>query len=94
MLGEILGLSALVATNGGINIGIYRYFNARLAKVYERLDKVKEVANNEFVRKDMCKVLHEQTANNLEGSETRTNTRFDKLEEKMDRILSILTNKT
>ena len=91
MLGEWVGLSSLIATNVGINIGIYKYFNSRLDKlnaendrkvnrIFERFDEHKKDMEEKFVRKDVCSVMHEQTANNLTGLETRMEKRLDKLE--------------
>ena len=37
----------------------------RRARVYERLDEVKKFADEKFVNKDMCHVLHEQQAKDI-----------------------------
>ena len=97
MLGEIVSLSTLILTNAGINVGIYRYFNARLSRVYERLDIVKNEVDEKYVRKNLCDVMHQQNAVNLTGLETRLTERFNKLEgetrDNFNRILSLLTDK-
>ncbi len=91
MFGEWIGLASLIATNVGINIGIYKYFNNRLDKlnaendkkvnrIFERFDEHKKDMEEKFVRKDVCLVMHEQTAGNLSGLEVRMEKRLDKLE--------------
>ena len=83
----------IVGTNIGTSVGIYKYFNARLSRVYERLDEVKSSQEETYVRKDMCDVLHKNTALSLVGTETRLTGRLDKLEEKFDNLICLLTEK-
>jgi hypothetical protein len=94
-------LATFVATLIAACFILVRYINSadstvikdtdtKIGRVYGRLDEEKRYRDDCFVRKDMCKVLHEQTAFNLTASETRSNDRFDKLEKKVDQILSIL----
>jgi hypothetical protein len=80
-LGEIIALSSLIAANAGINIGIYKYFNGRLDRVYARLDEVKEKINIEFVRRDICSVQHAQIKLDSVAEETRVEKRIDRLEQ-------------
>lgn len=97
MLGEWVGLASLIAVNAGINIGIYKYFNNRLDRVYKRLDEVKDNIDTKYVRKDVCSVMHTQTANNLSGLETRITERLNKLDktvsENFQQLIRILTDK-
>ena len=97
MIGEILGLSAIVATNAGINVGIYKYFNSKLERVYQRLDMVKDKLCTEFVRKEVCDVLHKQTADNLARLEDRINERFNDLEletrENFNKVIDLITKR-
>jgi division protein CdvB (Snf7/Vps24/ESCRT-III family) len=83
MLGEWVGLGSLIAVNAGINIGIYKYFNNRLDRVYSRLDEVRDKIDTQFVRKDVCSVMHTQTAQSLTGLEARITERFNKLEKEV-----------
>ena len=73
---------------------MWKYFDARVTRVYARLDEVKDSIDNKFVLKENCKILHNNTADNFTSSENRTVIRIDKLEAKvegmMKEILSIL----
>jgi hypothetical protein len=95
MIGEIVSLSALVLTNAGISIGVYKYFNGRVEKnstdqdkkfnrVYERFDEHKKETGEKYVLKDMCGVMHKTNAENLVGLETRLNDRLDKADLKIE----------
>ena len=37
----------------------------RHSRIYQRLDEVKEKTEEKFVFKDVCKILHEQTARDI-----------------------------
>ena len=95
MIGEILGLSALVATNAGISIGIYKYFNSKIGRVYGRLDENKEKTDTTYVRKELCEIQHTQNAQNLTGLELRINERFSSLEKEVrsnfGKLIELLT---
>lgn len=79
-LGEWLGLAGLLATNVGTAIGIYKYFNSKVDRVYERFDEYKKIIKSEFVQKDLCKVMHENSSSNLNGLEKRLGDRIENLE--------------
>ena len=83
-------LWSLIATQVGTAIGIYKYFNARINKVYERLDNVKDNAKDNYVQKEMCKVMHDNNTSNLGGIETRINSRFERLEEKVESAFNMI----
>lgn len=87
----------LLLTNAGVLFGMWRYFDARISRVYIRLDEVKEKAEKDFVRKDLCKMMHDNTTTNLTGLENRISDRFEKLEKKVeesfDMILELLKKK-
>jgi hypothetical protein len=93
MTPEMMGWLTIVGTNIATSVGIYKYFNGRLARVYERLDEVKQGQENTYVRKDVCGVMHKETANNLIGSEVRLTARLDKLENKFDQIIDLITSR-
>ena len=84
ILKEWVGLASLLVANAGVNVGIYKYFNSRLDRVYARLDEVKEGVESRYVRKDNCALLHSNTADNLKGMEIRVDIRFDKLEKRIE----------
>ena len=95
-----LQLATVICTMVGGFFVLVRYINSedstiikdtdtKIGRMYGRLDDMKD----KFVQKDMCKVLHEQTASNLEGSEKRSTERFDKLEQKINQILDLLMKK-
>jgi hypothetical protein len=73
---------------------MWKYFDGRISRVYERLDEVKKSQDAIYVRKETCSLLHATTADSLKSVEYRMNERFDKLETKVDEsfrmILDIL----
>lgn len=108
MIAELIGLASLIAVNAGINIGIYKYFGNRLDKltedndkkinrIFERFDEHKKDMENCYVRKDVCAVMHQQTADNLSGIEKRINERIDVLQkdvkENFQKLIDVLTKK-
>ena len=40
-------------------------FEGKVNRSFERLDEVKKTAEEKFVYKDICKILHEQTARDI-----------------------------
>jgi hypothetical protein len=97
MFADWVGLISLIIVNAGINIGIYKYFNARLDRVYLRIDDVKDKFDKNFVRKDVCSVMHTSTAESLKAIEGRINERLDKLEkdvsENFTKLIELMTKK-
>jgi hypothetical protein len=91
MTGELWTVIGLLLTNAAFLFGMWRYFDGRISRVYERLDEVKMFSDGKFVEKDMCKVLHDQGSLATTGLETRLSIRMDKLENKFDRIIDLLT---
>ena len=88
LISEWIGLTAMIGTNAGVAIGIYKYFNAKLETVWNRFDEHKEKVEATYVRKDACQLLHTSTADNLKGLETRLEKRFDKLEAQITQLLN------
>lgn len=97
MLSEWVGLASLIVANAVINIGIYKYFNARIEGVYGRIDEVKDKVDKQYVRKEVCSVMHATTADNLKSIEVRITERIDKLEKEVsknfDKLIDTITKK-
>jgi len=74
----------LLLTNAAFLFGMWKYFDSRLSRVYERFDEHKDHIEDRYVRKDNCKLLHDNTAANLIGVETRIAQRFESLEKKVE----------
>jgi hypothetical protein len=87
---DILTVLGLIATNGALLFGMWKYFDQRISRVYERFDEHKEEIKNEFVKKESCDLLHNNTANNLRGVENRMDARFDKLETKVESAFAMI----
>ena len=85
----VAGCFILVRYINSADSTVVKDTDTKIGKVYGRIDDMKD----KFVQKDMCKILHEQTANNLTSSEARSEVRFDKLENKIDQILDLLMKK-
>lgn len=58
----------------------------KTARVYERFDEYKNFIESQFVRKEMCGVMHSNTASAI----NLQNARLDSLEKKMDELKDIL----
>jgi hypothetical protein len=92
MFAEYLGLASLIAVNAGINIGIYRYFNNRLDRVYTKLDSVKDDTRRDYLLKEVYTNEHLQIVENVKGIEERIEKRFDKVEDKIEQVLWNITD--
>lgn len=79
-----VALWTLIATQIGSNVAMYKYFDGRINRIYERFDNHKKYLDEKFVGKDICKISHDNTSTNLTGVETRMSTRFDKLEKRVE----------
>ena len=97
MIADWLGLVGVMAANTAVSVGLIKYINDKIGRVYKRLDDVKGDMENKFVRKDICSVMHLQASDNLTGLETRINDRFDKLEktvsDQYSMLIKIITEK-
>lgn len=87
---EIWSMIGLLITNAGFLFGMWKYFDARLNRVYERFDEHKDTVEEIYVRRDNCTLLHNNTAQNLVGVESRMDIRFDKLEKKVDESFAMI----
>lgn len=86
----ILGCFTLVRYINAEDSTVIRDSDTKIGRAYQRIDEVKDKISANikdldgpegYVRKGMCKVLHDATALNLVGLENRIEKRFDKLEE-------------
>lgn len=80
----LLVIIGLLLTNAGFLFGMWKYFDARILRVYLRFGEHKATIENTYVRQGDCKLLHNNTADNLKGVDSRINIRFDKLESKVE----------
>lgn len=91
-IGEWVGLSSLLVTNIGAVYLTYNNFNRKINRIYERFDEYKthseDNADNKYVQKDLCGVVHSNNSNNLSGLEDRIEKRFDKLDAQIDRLIN------
>ena len=83
MSGDVIGVGGLLLTNIGVIVGIFKYFNARINRVYERFDEHKKTVENKYVLKEMCKIMHENSSSNLNGLEARINSSFNELKKEV-----------
>jgi len=67
--------------------------DAKIVRVYSRLDEHKNLIETKFVTKDVCQVLHENTASNLSGLESRITANFDRLEKKIEDTFKLVLEK-
>lgn len=80
MHAELWTVIGLLLTNAGFLFGMWKYFDGRISRVYQRFDEHKESVESKFVRKDLCSMVHTNTADHLTQLESRIEKRFDKLE--------------
>ena len=97
MIADWVGIAGVMAANTAVSVGIIKHLNDKTGRIYKRLDDIKEKFSTEFVRKDLCSVMHLQASDNLTGLETRINDRFDKLEktvsDQYSMLIKIITEK-
>ena len=84
---EWITIGGFLITNAGFLFGMWKYFDARISRVYQRFDEEMEGIKIGYVQKENCKLLHENTASNLMGLETRIEKRLDKLEIKLEDLI-------
>jgi len=80
----------LLLTNAAFLFGMWKYFDARIARTYQRFDEHKAEIEATYVRKDNCLLLHANTADNLKGVEMRMDIRFDQLEQKVESAFKMI----
>jgi len=90
MSGEMIGIIGLLISNAAFLFGMWKYFDARISRVYARFDEHKIEIAGMYVRKDNCQLLHNNTADNLKGVEGRMDIRFDKLELKVESAFGMI----
>ena len=98
-MNNIWAVLGLLLTNALALFSGFRYLIGRIeeidkqhdikeARIFARLDEVKDGIDNKFVLKENCSILHKNTADNLVGSENRTVIRIDRLEVKVETMMS------
>ena len=92
MNGQLWTVIGLLITNAGFLFGMWKYFDARITRVYGRLDEVKDSVDEIYVRKDVCQVMHTQTASSLAGLESRIGERFTNLEKEVRDNFKMILN--
>ena len=60
-----IGLGSMLLAAIGILLGIFKYFNARIAAVFRRFDEHKRFCDDNFVRIPMCGVIHDTTSKDM-----------------------------
>jgi hypothetical protein len=85
---ELIAVIGMLVTNAAFLFGCWKYFDARLTRVYARMDEVRDGIESNYVRKDNCILLHNNTADNLRGLEVRMEKRFDKLDMQIEQLLN------
>lgn len=65
-----------------------RYHEKKTTRVYERLDEYKGLVEGQFVRKDMCGVLHLKTAEEV----NKIGLRIDLMDQKLDDMKIMIFN--
>jgi hypothetical protein len=92
---EIFSIVAFLLTFAGFCFGLIKYINKqdgevikaadeKIGKVYSRFDVHKKFLEDNFVRKDMCGVMHQANAENLIGVERRLGEKMKDIEKKVD----------
>ena len=89
-VGDWIGLSGLLLTQVGSVYLTYNNFNRKISRTYERFDEYKEhiegKIENQFVHKDMCGLLHAQTAGSLAKIESNIYVKLDNLQDLTARV--------
>jgi chaperonin cofactor prefoldin len=66
-------------------------------RVWARFDEYKKVLDdkleNRYVQKNVCDILHQSTASNLQGTEKRIDARLEKLENRVDEAFDKIEKK-
>lgn len=62
-------------------------FDSKIGRVYQRFDEYKVHMENNFIRKDMCSVMHTANANATEEFRKEMLRRMDSMEVKMDALI-------
>jgi len=88
-LAEIGILVSIVLGVVGAAGAMYRYFNGKIARVYERFDEYKQNVESKFVYREMCNVLHQNNSANFTKLETRMEDGFKSVYQKLDDLQKI-----
>jgi hypothetical protein len=66
---------------------IHINFENKIFKVYKRFDEFKRLTENNFVRKDMCKVLENTNSQAIKDLKEEMKTGFNRMSDKIDEII-------
>ncbi len=83
VIGIILALLGIV----GFIIKIDASYRQKIGRIYERFDEYKKFVNEQFVQRDMCKIIHDNGAANFIRLEARVEAGFKNLDEKITELL-------
>lgn len=93
-MGEWLGLGSLLIANVGAVYFAINDANRKISRVYERFDEYKEhieqKVSKEFVRRDLCEMMHDNSNANFSKLETRVEDGFKGVNEKMDSLMRLM----
>ena len=89
-LTEIEALVGVILAILGSIVGMYKYFNSRISRVYERFDVYKTLIESKFVYREMCAVLHENNSSNFSKLERRMELGFQSVDEKLNELQKIV----
>ena len=84
---EWTAIGALILANLTFLFAMFRYFQGRINRIFERFDEYKDKMKHEFVVRDMCEVMHKGNADNLIKLEARVEAMFKSLDEKVTALL-------
>jgi hypothetical protein len=90
---EIEALVAIVIAVTAAGIGLYKYVNARVSRIYGRFDEYKERIEARFVYREMCQVLHQNNTDNFIKLEKRVDDGFKSVEQKIGDLQKLVLNK-
>lgn len=87
---DLVGGSLVVTVLGlvGYTVKMNLDNSASRKRVYERMDEVKTKCDEDFTRKDVCGVVHDNVNKNLERIDRLMSDGFKELNTKMDKIIN------
>jgi hypothetical protein len=86
LMGIILALLGII----GFVLKIQFHYEGKIKRVYERFDEYKKHVDEKFVMRDMCNVVHNNTAANFSSLEKRVEDGFKSIDEKITTLLQLV----
>lgn len=83
ILRDWIAMAAMFITFASFMFGLYRYFDGRISAIFRRFDEHKKFTDDNFVRVNTCKILHDVNASNTDKLEKR----LEKVDEKLDILI-------